>query len=129
MAVLGRILISGSQRTDLADILSIDSYVSGDFKYLLSAIVGQSTPYILSGFNVIDPGTLIGRARIPISVQVSDSVVLFPSAESGPFYYGLPQYHCQHAGAVLHYSVSRDKDLCLVHFHKHQILMRRFYYS
>ena len=33
MAVLGRVLITSSERLDLADLLSIDSYSSGDFKY------------------------------------------------------------------------------------------------
>ena len=38
MAVLGRVLIGSSERLDLADILSIDSFTAADFKYLLQSL-------------------------------------------------------------------------------------------
>ncbi len=52
MAVLGRLLVSSAERLDLPDLLSIDSYTAGDFKYLLKGLVGDSRPYILKGFDV-----------------------------------------------------------------------------
>jgi hypothetical protein len=88
MAVLGRLLVTSAERLDLPDFLSIDSYVQGDFKYLLKSFVGDSKPYVLKGFDVINPGNAIGGANI--SITVADSVVYFPGSTAGPYFYGLP---------------------------------------
>ena len=89
MAVLGRLLVSSAERLDLPDFLSIDSYTQGDFKYLLSSFVGGDTPYILKGFDVINPGAAIGTQNI--SVRVADSVAYYPGSLAGPFFHGLEE--------------------------------------
>jgi len=71
----------------LPDLLSIDSYVAGDFKYLIQSFVGSDTPYILKGFEVIQPQDSIGTENI--SISVADSIVYYPSAKAGSFYHGL----------------------------------------
>lgn len=88
MAVLGRVLVSSAERLDLPDLLSIDSYTGGDFKYLLQGLVGTTTPYILKGFEIIDPQTAIGTQSC--SVQIADSIVFYPGSAAGPFFVGLP---------------------------------------
>ena len=73
MAVLGRLLVSSAERLDLPDLLSIDSFVAGDFKYLMQSFVGEERPYILKGFELIQPQDSISASSI--SIQVHDSVV------------------------------------------------------
>lgn len=89
MAVLGRLLISGAERIDLPDLLSIDSYTAGDFKFLIKGLVGDTKPYILKGFDIIDPQNAIGTQSC--SIRVAESVVLYPGSNAGPFYYGLEE--------------------------------------
>lgn len=89
MAVLGRLLVSSAERLDLPDFLSIDSYTQGDFKYLMKSFVGSDRPYILKGFEVIDPGNSIGTQNIAVSI--ADSVVYYPESKAGPFFYGLEE--------------------------------------
>ncbi len=89
MAVLGRLLIASAERVDLPDLLSIDSFVAGDFKFLLKGLIGDGKPLILKGFDVINPGDAIGSQSI--SVRVADSVVLYPGSNAGPFFHGLPE--------------------------------------
>lgn len=88
MAVLGRLLVTSAERLDLPDFLSIDSYIQGDFKYLIKSFVGDTKPYVLKGFDVISPGNAIGTQNI--SITVADSVVYFPGSSAGPYFYGLP---------------------------------------
>ena len=88
MSILGRILISSAERLDLNDISSIDSFVAGDFKYLIQSFVGDSTPYVLKGFDVIDPSGCIGTTSC--TIRVADSVVYYPTSSAGSFFYGLP---------------------------------------
>lgn len=83
MAVLGRLLVSSAERLDLPDLLSIDSYTQGDFKYLMKSFVGDDNPFILKGFEVINPGSSIGGQNI--SIQIHDSVVYFPGSLAGHF--------------------------------------------
>lgn len=89
MAVLGRVLFSSAERIDLSDLLSIESYAAGDLKYLLQSFVGNTTPYILKGFDVINPGGCIGQQEC--TIRVADSVVYYPSSSAGSFFYGLPE--------------------------------------
>lgn len=89
MAVLGRLLVSSAERLDLPDLLSIDSYTQGDFKYLMKSFVGDDNPFILKGFEVINPGSSIGGQNI--SIQIHDSVVYFPGSLAGPFFHGLEE--------------------------------------
>ena len=89
MAVLGRLIVASAERIDLPDFLSLDSYVAGDFKYLLKGLVGDDVPYILKGFDVINPQDAIGSQNI--SVRIADSVVFYPGADAGSFYHGFPE--------------------------------------
>ena len=98
MAVLGRVLISSAERLDLPDFLSIDSYTQGDFKYLMRSFVGDEKPYILRGFDVINPGSTIGTQNI--SIRVADSVVYYPESAAGPFFHGLEEGNAQAAPLV-----------------------------
>ena len=89
MAVLGRLLVSSAQRVDLPDLLSIDSYAAGDWRYFIQGLIGSSKPLVLKGFDVIDPQNSIGTESC--SIRVADSIVLYPSSSAGPFYHGLPE--------------------------------------
>jgi hypothetical protein len=88
MAVLGRLLISSAERLDLPDLLSIDSYSAGDWKYFMDTLVGEDTPYIIKGFDVINPGLAIGTQNI--SINIADSAMYYPGSGAGSFFYGLP---------------------------------------
>ena len=81
MAVLGRLLVSSAERLDLPDLLSLDSYAAGDWKYFLKGLVGDTKPYILKGFDVIDPGNAIGTQSC--SIRVADSITFYPGSNSG----------------------------------------------
>lgn len=89
MAVLGRLLISSAERLDLADFLSIDSFAAGDWKFYMKSLVGTDRPYILRGFDVIDPDLSIGTASI--SIKIADSIVYSPESTAGPFFHGLEE--------------------------------------
>lgn len=89
MAVLGRLLVSSAERLDLPDLLSLDSYAAGDWKYFLRGIVGNDKPYILKGFDVIDPLSAIGTQSC--SIRVADSVTFYPGSNSGSFFHGLEE--------------------------------------
>jgi hypothetical protein len=93
MAVLGRVLVSSAERLDLPDLLSIDSYAAGDWKFFLKGLVGDSKPYILKGFDIIDPQNAIGTQGC--SIRVADSVVFYPGSSSGSFFHGLQEGHAQ----------------------------------
>lgn len=98
MAVLGRLLLSSAERVDLPDALSIDSFAQGDFKYLMKSFVGDDTPFILKGFDVISPGDAIGTQNI--SIRVADSVVYYPGSLAGPFFFGLEEGNTMSAPLV-----------------------------
>lgn len=89
MSVLGRVLVSSAERLDLPDFLSLDSYSQGDFKYLMSSLVGGVKPYILKGFDVISPANAIGTQNI--SITIANSIVYYPGSNAGPFFHGLPE--------------------------------------
>lgn len=89
MAVLGRVLLNSAERIDLPDLLSIDSYAAGDWRYFMQSLVGTTKPYILSGFDIINPGNAIGLPTC--SFRVADSIVYYPGSAAGPFFYGLPE--------------------------------------
>lgn len=93
MAVLGRLLISSAERLDLPDLLSIDSYGAGDWKFFLKSLVGDSRPYILKGFDIIDPGNAIGTQSC--SIRVADSITYYPGSAAGAFFHGLEEGHPQ----------------------------------
>lgn len=98
MAVLGRLLVSSAERLDLPDFLSIDSYTQGDFKYLMKSFVGDETPYVLKGFDVINPQNAIGTQNV--SIRVANSVMYYPGSSAGPFFYGLEEGNLQAAPLV-----------------------------
>ena len=88
MAVLGRLLIGSQQRIDLADFLSIQSYVSSDFRELIRSFVG-SNALVLKGFEIINAPQSIGTTSV--SISVADSVLYDPTATAGSFFSGLPE--------------------------------------
>jgi hypothetical protein len=98
MAVLGRLLVSSAERLDLPDFLSIDSYAQGDFKYLMKSFVGSDRPYILTGFDVINPGASIGTQSM--SIRVADSIAYYPGSLAGPFFHGLPEGNPQSTALI-----------------------------
>jgi hypothetical protein len=98
MAVLGRLLVSSAERLDLPDFLSVDSYTQGDFKYLMKSFVGNDKPFILKGFDVIQPENAIGTQNV--SIRVADSVMYYPGSLAGPFFYGLEEGNIQAAPLV-----------------------------
>jgi hypothetical protein len=55
----------------------------------MQSLVGATKPYILSGFDVINPGNAIGLPTC--SFRVADSIVYYPGSAAGPFFYGLPE--------------------------------------
>jgi hypothetical protein len=81
--------MGSAERLDLPDFLSIDSFVAADFKYLIQSFIGADKPYILKGFDVIQPQDTIGTESV--SIRVADSVVYYPTAGAGSFYYGLQE--------------------------------------
>ena len=89
MAVLGRLLVTSAERLDLPDFLSIDSYVQGDLKYLMKSFVGDTKPFILKGFEVINPSNAIGTQNI--SISVANSAVYYPGSSAGPYFHGLEE--------------------------------------
>jgi len=89
LAVLGRLQLSSAERLDLPDMLSIDSFTAADFKYLINTFVGGTTPYILTGFDVIQPQDSI--ATESVSIRIAESAVYFPSSSSGSFFVGLEE--------------------------------------
>lgn len=89
MAVLGRVLFSSAERVDLPDLLSLDSFAAGDWSYFLKSLIGTTRPYVLSGFDVIDPEDAISLSTC--SIRVADSVVYYPGSSAGPFFYGLAE--------------------------------------
>lgn len=93
MAVLGRLLISSAERVDLSDLISIDSYAAGDWKYFLKGLVGDSKPYVLKGFDIIDPSSAIGSQSC--SIRVAESMVFYPGSSAGSFFHGMPEGHAQ----------------------------------
>lgn len=89
MAVLGRVLVAGAERLDLPDLLGIESFVGGDFKYLIQSLVGAETPYVLRGFDVLNPELSIDNEEI--SIRLADAVVYYPASTAGSFFVGLPE--------------------------------------
>jgi hypothetical protein len=98
LAVLGRVLLNSAERIDLPDLLSIDSYGAGDWKYFMQSLVGTSKPYVLYGFDVINPNAVIGLPTC--SFRVADSIVYYPGSAAGPFFYGLPEGNAASAPLV-----------------------------
>jgi hypothetical protein len=88
VAVLGRLLVSSAERLDLPDLLSIDSYSAGDWKFFIQTLVGEDKPYIIKGFEIIDPASAIGTQNC--SIGIADSAMYYPGSAAGSFFYGLP---------------------------------------
>jgi hypothetical protein len=55
----------------------------------MKSFVGSDRPYVLKGFEVINPGNSIGTQNVAISI--ADSVVYYPESKAGPFFYGLEE--------------------------------------
>ena len=88
MAVLSRLLIGSQQRIDLADFLSVQSYVASDFREMIRTFVGNN-PLILKGFEIANAPQSIGTTSV--SITVADSVLYDSTATAGSFFSGLPE--------------------------------------
>lgn len=89
MAVLGRLKIAPNQRLDLPDIIAFDSYSGGDWKGFLQSMVGDN-PYIIKGFEIFQPNTLIGNPVGTVDIIISDSSLYWPASQEGSFFVSLP---------------------------------------
>lgn len=55
----------------------------------MKSFVGSERPYVLTGFDIINPGAAIGTQNV--SIKVADSVVYYPESLAGPFFHGLEE--------------------------------------
>lgn len=55
----------------------------------MKSFVGSDKPYVLAGFDIINPGAAIGTQNV--SVKVADSIVYYPESLAGPFFHGLEE--------------------------------------
>ena len=53
----------------------------------MKSFVGDDKPFILKGFDVINPENAIGTQNI--SIRVADSVTYYPGSSAGPYFFGL----------------------------------------
>lgn len=60
---------------------------------MMKSFVGGTNPYILTGFDIINPGSAIGTQNV--SIRVADSVVYYPGSAAGPFFHGLEEGNSQ----------------------------------
>ena len=89
MAVLSRLLLGAAERVDLADMLSIDGYTAADFQALIKTFAGTDKPYVLNGFEVINPSLAIGA--VSLAIDIANAAVYYPQSNAGSFYYGFPE--------------------------------------
>ncbi len=72
-------------RIDVPHLRAFDSSVLFDFKSLLQAFVGESTPYILRGFDVNNAGAAINGNASNLQIIVDQATVWMPSEADGSF--------------------------------------------
>jgi hypothetical protein len=89
MTVLGRLKISPNQRLDLPDIIAFDSYAATDWKYFIDSLIGNE-PYVLRGFEVYNPASLLGRTATAVQVAVDNSLLWWKDNENGSFWGAQP---------------------------------------
>lgn len=89
MAVLGRLKVAPNQRLDLPDLVAFDAYSAGDWKGFLEAMVG-SKPYLIKGFEVFQPNTLIGNPAGSVDIVLGSSSLWWSTGEEGSFFVSLP---------------------------------------
>lgn len=89
MAVLGRLKIAPNQRLDLPDIVAFDAYSAGDWKGFLGAMVGNK-PYLIKGFEVFQPNTLIGNPAGSVDIVIAASSLWWAEGTEGSFFVSLP---------------------------------------
>src|SRR5579884_1439115 len=54
----------------------------------MKTLVGEDTPYIIKGFDIINPVESIGTQSC--SIDIADSAMYYPGSSAGSFFYGLP---------------------------------------
>ena len=86
MSVLGRVRWTPNERLDLPDISAIDSYSVTDWQALMSAMVGYTNPFIITGFELFDPASLINTLAPEVSVVVDGSILWWAAGSSGSFW-------------------------------------------
>lgn len=89
MAVLGRLKIAPNQRLDLPDINAFDSYSAGDWLNFMQGLTGGS-PFILRGFDLINPATLINNPATQVNVNMTAAAMWWPAGSEGSFFVALP---------------------------------------
>ncbi len=89
MAVLGKLKVAPNQRLDLPDLVAFDAYSAGDWKGFLETMVG-SKPYVIKGFEVYQPNTLIGNPANSVDVILASASLWWSSGEEGSFFVSLP---------------------------------------
>jgi hypothetical protein len=89
MAVLGRLKIAPNQRLDLPDVIAFDAYSAGDWKGFLEAMVDDK-PYLIKGFEISQPNTLIGNPAGSVDVVVVGSSMWWAAGQEGSFFVSLP---------------------------------------
>lgn len=85
MSVKQRFNWLDNMRVDKPHLKSIDDSVLFDFKTLLQAFVGESTPYILRGFDVNNPGAAINGNASNLQIVVDQATIWMPSEADGSF--------------------------------------------
>lgn len=85
MSVRQKFNFLDSMRVDKPHLQSIDDSVIFDFKTLLQAFIGESSPYILRGFEINNPGGAINGNAANIQVVVDQATVWMPSEAEGSF--------------------------------------------
>jgi len=74
-----------NMRIDVPHLRAFDSSVLFDFKSLLQAFVGESTPYILRGFDVNNAGAAINGNASNLQIIVDQATIWMPSEADGSF--------------------------------------------
>lgn len=85
MAVLGRVRWTPNMRVDLPDVVALDAYNVTDWQFFMSSFVGTGA-YIVKGFEVFNPGSLIGNPATAASIVVDNSMVWSTKNDTGSFF-------------------------------------------
>lgn len=85
MAVLGRVRWTPNMRVDLPDVVALDAYNVTDWQFFMSSFVGNGA-FVVRGFELFNPGSLLGNPATTASVVVDGSMVWSTKNDTGSFY-------------------------------------------
>jgi hypothetical protein len=77
--MLQRVRFLSQERLDLPDLFNLDSFQSTDWAQFFQSFMA-ATPFIVQGFDVASPASLIGSTTAAISINIANSVMFFPSS-------------------------------------------------